>query len=115
LTTQHPNEPPLDKQDGRRLQASIQAQQPGSIVDVLVVGSDGNAASDLTDASSFEDYEKLLKALLEPKEEEKEAAPARRLKGLVFMGGVHDDGIMGEVGFGRLLRFCQVREACGMH
>ncbi len=94
-------------QDGRRLQAAIQAQQPDSTVDVLVVGKDDadGSSSDLTDASTWEDYERLLKGLLEPKDGE----VGRRLQGIVFMAGVHDDGIMGEVGFGRLLRCVQVR------
>jgi hypothetical protein len=102
-----------NEQDGRRLQAVIQAQQPGSTVDVLVVGKDdaegGCSNSHLTDASSWEEYEKLFKGLMEPKDKE----AGRRLKAMVFMAGVHDEGIMGEVGFGRLLRCCQVRlSAC---
>lgn len=80
------------------------------MVDVVVVGDEEGA--DLTDASGPDDFEALLKGLLQPKEEEG-GERRRRLQGFVFMAGVHDSSIMGELGFGRLLRFSQVRSYVG--
>lgn len=75
-------------------------------MDVLVVGDEVGA--ELTDASTPDDYEQLLRGLFESKEEQEAPRGGRRLLGLVFLAGVRDDSIMGEVAFGRLLRFLQV-------
>lgn len=106
-TQTSPNQPPTT-QDGRRLQAAIQAQQPVSTVDVLVVGPE--AGADLTDASTREHYEAVLRSFLQPNGGHQ---AVRRLKALVFMASAHDDSSMGEIGFGRLLRFCQVSMCIG--
>lgn len=72
----------------------------------------------LTDASTCEDYEQLIKQLLKPlagvaggngAEDGSDSSGREAFRGFVFLAGVHDEGIMGEAAFGRLLKFCQVR------
>lgn len=113
----HPYQRP---QEGRAFQASLAALSPTSAADVVVVAAADAAtnrttgdSAQLTDASTCEDYEQLIKQLLAPlaanNAEGSNGGSREAFRGFVFLAGVHDEGIMGEAAFGRLLKFCQVR------
>ena len=110
----------VDQQaEGEELLKLLQARNAAAEAEIILVGENGK----LTDASTADDYAALLTQLLAPAkveevaegeaaaaapaEEATEAAQGTPFKGVVFSAGLHDESVIGDVAFSRLLKLGQ--------